>query len=47
VRPRWAVDSLAAALPNAQRVVIDEAGHLPWFEQPQAFRHAIVSFLKR
>jgi proline iminopeptidase len=32
IRPRWAVDSLHQALPNAERVSLPGAGHLPWVE---------------
>ncbi|MEU5693837.1 alpha/beta hydrolase [Actinosynnema sp. NPDC020468] len=44
VRPRWAVDSLAAALPVVDRVVLP-AGHLPWVEQPAAFSRAVLAHL--
>jgi proline iminopeptidase len=44
-RPVWATDSLAQALPNARRVVIDDAGHLPWLEQPQPVADQIRGFL--
>jgi proline iminopeptidase len=45
IRPRWAVDSLERALPAARRVVLDGAGHLPWVEEPAAFRSAVTGFL--
>ena len=45
IRPRWAVDSLHRALPNAQRVSLTGAGHLPWIENPQGFRRAVANFL--
>lgn len=45
IRPRSAVDSLAQALPNAQRVIIRSAGHMPWVEQPKEFREAVTRFL--
>lgn len=44
-RPVWATDSLAQALPNARRVVIKDAGHLPWLEQPRAVADQIRGFL--
>jgi proline iminopeptidase len=44
-RPRWAVDSLAAALPRVRRVTLARAGHLPWVEQPLGFRRAVAGFL--
>ena len=45
IRPRRAVDSLERALPAARRVVLADAGHLPWVEQPAAFHAAIARFL--
>ena len=45
VRPRWAVDSLERALPAARRVVLEGAGHLPWVDEPAAFRAAVAGFL--
>jgi proline iminopeptidase len=45
VRPRWAVDSLAEALPNVRRVTLAGAGHLPWVEDPEGFRQAVARFL--
>jgi proline iminopeptidase len=45
IRPRWAVDSLERALPANRRVVLDGAGHLPWVEEPAAFRSAVTGFL--
>ena len=45
IRPRRAVDSLERALPAARRVVLAGAGHLPWVEQPDAFRAAVARFL--
>jgi proline iminopeptidase len=47
IRPRWAVDSLAEALPSVTRVTLPEAGHLPWLEDPEGFRSALLSFLSR
>jgi proline iminopeptidase len=47
IRPGWAVDSLHQALPNAQRVSLAGAGHLPWVEKPDDFRRAVTSFLTR
>jgi proline iminopeptidase len=46
-RPRWAVDSLHQALPNAQRVIIAGAGHLPWVEDPDGFRQAVARFVRQ
>jgi len=45
IRPRRAVDSLERALPAARRVVLEGAGHLPWVEEPAAFRAAVAGFL--
>lgn len=42
IRPRWAVDSLAAALPTVTRVALAGAGHLPWLEAPDEFRTALI-----
>ncbi|MGW2702467.1 alpha/beta fold hydrolase [Streptomyces sp. NPDC001340] len=41
IRPRTAVDSLAEALPRARRVILPDAGHLPWAEDPKGFREAL------
>ncbi|MGP4084477.1 alpha/beta hydrolase [Streptomyces sp. KR55] len=45
LRPRSAVDSLERALPRVRRVVLPEAGHLPWVEDPQGFRGAVAEAL--
>jgi proline iminopeptidase len=45
IRPRWAVDSLHRALPNAVRVSLPGAGHLPWIERRDEFRQAVTAFL--
>jgi proline iminopeptidase len=45
IRPRWAVDSLAAALPTGTRVTLDGVGHLPWLEAPEATAEALRGFL--
>jgi proline iminopeptidase len=44
-RPRWAVDSLHDALPQATRVVLQKAGHVPWMEVPEEFNSALMAFL--
>lgn len=31
--------------PNSKLVFIEQAGHLPWLEQPEVFKEAIISFL--
>jgi proline iminopeptidase len=45
LRPRHAVDSLAAALPMATRVGLAEAGHFPWLDAPEAFEQALTGWL--
>ncbi|MFE2377126.1 alpha/beta fold hydrolase [Streptomyces sp. NPDC059398] len=45
LRPRSAMDSLASALPRAERVVLPGAGHLPWADDPEGFRSAVRTFL--
>ncbi len=45
LRPRRAVDSLAAALPDVRRVTLTGAGHLPWAEDPDGFRRAVADCL--
>lgn len=45
IRPRWAVDSLQQALLSATRVVVDNAGHVPWLEAPDEFGSALLTFL--
>lgn len=44
-RPRWAVDSLHQALPNAWRITLTGAGHMPWIEDRHGFHQAVTSFL--
>lgn len=46
IRPRWAVDSLQQALPSATRVVLGNAGHVPWLEAPDEFSSALLTFLR-
>ncbi|MPY59227.1 alpha/beta fold hydrolase [Streptomyces spongiae] len=45
IRPRSAVDSLERALPQVRRVVLPDAGHLPWVEDPDGFREAVATVL--
>ncbi|MEU2288711.1 alpha/beta hydrolase [Streptomyces sp. NPDC013178] len=46
VRPRSAVDSLERALPDVRRVILREAGHLPWTEDPKGFGEAVASAVR-
>jgi proline iminopeptidase len=45
LRPRSAVDSLAAALPAVTRVVLPDVGHVPWLEAPAEFARLVLEFL--
>ncbi|MFG2132060.1 alpha/beta fold hydrolase [Streptomyces sp. NPDC048751] len=45
IRPRSAVDSLEQALPRGRRVILPDAGHLPWVEDPEGFRRAVTDAL--
>lgn len=45
LRPRWAVDPLAAALPAVTRVTLPGVGHLPWIEAPETTLRALRDFL--
>ncbi|WP_345020524.1 alpha/beta hydrolase [Saccharothrix violaceirubra] len=45
LRPRWSVDSLFETLPSAKRVVLEDAGHIPWLEVPDEFEAAVGAFL--
>jgi proline iminopeptidase len=47
LRPRWAVDSLAEALPNATRVQLADAGHFPWLDKPEEFEAVLREFVAR
>lgn len=38
-------DSLAAALPEARRVVLPGVGHIPWLEAPEPSFAALRGFL--
>ena len=37
--------ALADLFPRGQAVIIEDAGHYPWVEQPEAFRRAVDAFL--
>ena len=45
LRPRWAVDSLAEALPEATRYTFARAGHFPWIDQPREFADVLRRFI--
>jgi proline iminopeptidase len=47
LRPRWAVDSLAEALPRCTRVSLAGAGHYPWLDRPAELGAALRGFLDR
>lgn len=42
-----ASDYMAAKIPGAQKVVIDDAGHASNIDQPKAFNEAIVAFVEK
>lgn len=44
-RPAWAIESLAAALPNVRVEVLPGVGHVPWVEAPAATAELVRSFL--
>ncbi|MDT9697388.1 alpha/beta hydrolase [Streptomyces sp. P17] len=46
LRPRTSVDSLERALPRVRRVILPQAGHLPWVEDPEGFRKAVAGALR-
>lgn len=47
VVPIQTMDSLAANFRTAHISIIDDAGHLPYEEQPEEFNEIVLSFLKR
>jgi len=46
IRPRSAVDSLERALPRVGRVVLPDAGHMVWTDDPKGFREAVAAALR-
>ena len=46
IRPRSAVDSLERALPRVRRVILPDAGHMVWADDPQGFRRAVAGVLR-
>jgi proline iminopeptidase len=45
VIPSQLADETAALVPRAQKLIIENAGHMPFFEQPEEFFSAVLSFL--
>ena len=43
--PPWVFEDMVALIPGAVAAVIPDAGHFPWYEQPDAMKTAIESFL--
>ncbi|MFP8953958.1 alpha/beta fold hydrolase [Natrialbaceae archaeon A-arb3/5] len=43
--PPWFHEYLADEIPDAERAVVDDAGHLAMLEQPAAFNDAVRTFL--
>ena len=46
-RPAWAVDSMVEALPDVERHIIPEVGHVPWLEDRDGFARILKKFLGR
>ena len=43
--PPAAAEETAALLPDAQVVLLERCGHVPWLEQPDALFDAVAGFL--
>ncbi|MEU6258861.1 alpha/beta hydrolase [Streptomyces sp. NPDC047043] len=43
IRPRSAVDSLERTLPRVRRVILPDAGHMVWTDDPKGFRRAVAA----
>ena len=41
----WAAPELESLIPDARVVVMPEVGHMPWVEEPEGFRSAMLEFL--
>jgi len=39
-------DEIASAIPQAKKVIVGDAGHMVFMEQPQAFHDAVAEFLE-
>ncbi len=46
IRPSWAVEQVACLMPNARFVLIPNAPHLLWWEQPEAVQTHLRNFLR-
>lgn len=46
IRPRSAVDSLERTLPRVRRVILPDAGHMVWTDDPKGFREALATALR-
>jgi pimeloyl-ACP methyl ester carboxylesterase len=46
VIPVKSSEAWASAMPNARLLIINGAGHMPQFEQPEIFFKAVETFLK-
>jgi pimeloyl-ACP methyl ester carboxylesterase len=42
---KLAADELVAGIPNARSVVLSDAGHFLWIDQPEAFAKEVATFL--
>ena len=47
MRPSWPAQELAELLPSAEFVLLGDAGHFPWVEEPTAVQVALRSFVSR
>ena len=45
--PKESLDAIAAAIPNASRATIPDAGHVPPLENPDAFADAVLEWYER
>jgi pimeloyl-ACP methyl ester carboxylesterase len=43
--PPAAAEETAALLPDAQVVVVERCGHIPWLEQPDTLFEAVSAFV--
>jgi len=42
----WAASELESLIPDTRAVVMPEVGHMPWVEEPEGFRRAMLEFLR-